>query len=158
MAGFPTRSSRTAFGPKRANRRPVVNPLHEIGQEHYNLAFAQIAGMNMVTPIAWALMAANGAILAHAEAWDPDRKTAGPTSTRTGAGTYKLTYATSYPDQDGQDVTIGFYGANVSPQTSGSPSLIGNGAANPASPNEVLVRIATHADVATDYSFMVWIY
>ena len=158
MAGFPTRASRNAFGPQRANRRPVVNPLHEVGQEHYNLAFAQIAGMNVVSPIAWALIAANGTLLAHAEAWDPNKLTAGPTVTRTADGRYTIAYATSYPDQDGQSVTLGFYGASVSPQTNGSPSLIGNGVANPAAPNELLVRIATHADVATDFTFMIWAY
>lgn len=158
MAGFPSRISRSAISPKLVNRRPVVNPTKEVGQDSYNLAFWQIAGMNGVTPIAFALIGSGGTVVAHAEAWDPDRTTAGPVCTKTATGRYTLAYASAYPDQDGLDVTLGFFGANVSPQSNASPAMIGNGIVNPAAPNEVLVRIATHADTAMDYGFLVWIY
>lgn len=158
MAGFPSRISRDALGPQRVNRRPVVNPNSEIGQEHFNLAFYQLAGLNMSSPIAWASIAAAGTVLAHAEAWDPNKETSGPVVTKTATGRYTIAYEASYPDQDGQDVAVGFFGAMVTPQTNGSPALIGNGTVNPASPNEILVRIANYADTAVDYSFMVFIY
>lgn len=158
MAGFPSRISRSAISPKLVNRRPIVNPTKEVGQDSYNLAFWQIAGMNGVSPIAVAIIGSTGTVLAHAEAWDPDRLTAGPVCTKGATGLYTIAYDTAYPDQDGNDVTLGFFGADVSPQTNSSPAMIGNGIVNPAAPNEVLARIATHADVATDCGFLVWIY
>lgn len=156
MAGFPTRHSRSAFGPKRTNRRPVVNPLNEIGQEHYNLAFWQLAGLNMTGAIAVAVINVDGTLEAHAEAWDPDRKTVGPTGTKVGTGHYRLTYSTSYADQDGNDVTLGFFGAHATPQSVGSSPLIANAAL--AAPNIVEVKLFTPGAVATDASVMVWIY
>src|SRR5678815_3401620 len=50
--GFPTRPSRSAFGPQYVNKRPVIRNDREIGQEIFNLLFWQVAGLSVAGAVA----------------------------------------------------------------------------------------------------------
>ncbi len=117
MAGFPSRISRRSLGPTLKNRYPVRDNEREIGMDTFNAAWWQIAGMNVASDIAWALLDASGVWVAGAEAWDPDGTTA-PTPAHPSTGTYTLTYAATYPDETGTEIPLTLYAAVPAPQTS----------------------------------------
>lgn len=121
MSGFPTRPSRAAFGPKPQNRGGIRNPAEQLDADTADLAFWQIAGCSGVADGAWALLTWNGVSMPAApaasfEAWDPNGEGT-PTVGRTGTGVYTVTYAASYPDKDGIEVTTNIIAAKAFPQT-----------------------------------------
>jgi hypothetical protein len=116
---FPIRPSRSAFGPKPKNRRPVRDPSKDLDANIADLAFWQLAGLGVVGPVAWALCTVTGtaiALTSHAEAWNPDATLAGPTPVRVSAGVYTVTYATQYPDKDGTLQTLNINAGIAAPQ------------------------------------------
>jgi len=154
MSGFPTRISRTALGPKLQDRKPVVHPNKEVGKAALNLAFAQLAGCNVVSPLAWVMFESDGTVQAHAEAWDPNKSTVGPTVTKTGPGVYEIEYETTYPDDDGVDVAISLSGALAMPQT----AALRHAVAEANGPNLVTVRTYNSGGAAgdTDCLCIIW--
>jgi hypothetical protein len=102
MSGFPNRPTRTTFGPTLEDARPVTNPQRELGADVMNLAFWQLAGAGAVLPMA--IVVYNGAtpaILYQALAFDPKSLLGNITSVKNGAGDYRFTFASSYPDENG---------------------------------------------------------
>lgn len=100
LGGFPVRPTRAAFGPTRVNEGVPVDLTKYVTAENFNLDHWQVAGCGLVVPRAWCLLSSAGAILAAAEAWDPDSASA-PTPTKGSAGIYTLTYDATYPNKDG---------------------------------------------------------
>lgn len=128
MAGFPTRTSRTAYGPAFRNAgNGVTNPETHAGAFLIGLLAWQTAGLSCAGSLAWALIAWDGAALtltAASEAWDAN-SAALPTVARSGAGVYTVTYAATYNDETGTAVVSNLRAAVVAPQ--GSACRIGVG-------------------------------
>ncbi len=117
MSGFPTRFLRSILGPKFVNQSPVENPEGDIGDRQFNAAFHQLAGMNLVVPRAVLIASHNGTAfqVAHqAEAWNPENAQLHPTPARAAAGSYSYTFAATYKDQEGVDVSTVLLAARVS--------------------------------------------
>ena len=121
MSGFPTRPSRSSFGPVvLVNRYPVRRNDREIGAETFMLGWWQIAGLGVVTDLAWATLAWDGAAVAVAgngEAWNPGGGFT-PAVERLAAGTYRLTYPTTANDESGTATPIALRAAKAFPQGS----------------------------------------
>ncbi len=116
--GWPTRISRSALGPQFQERTKVSDPSKEVGQAFFNLSCWQLAGAGLMVPKAWALFHWTGAAIvldASAEAWDPESGVV-PTVTRTSAGIYVVTYAATYPDENGVAQPPGLQWCTVSAQ------------------------------------------
>lgn len=116
MSGFPTRFLRSILGPKFVNQTPVESPESDIGDAQFNAAFHQLAGMNLVVPRAVVIATyGSGFQIAHqAEAWNPENAQLHPTLARAGSGIYSYTFASTYKDEDGVDVSTVLFGARVS--------------------------------------------
>jgi len=155
MPGFPTRISRTALGPTLQDRKPVVNPEKEVGKAALNLAFWQIAGLNVVSPVAVVLIDANGLVLTHSEVWDPNRTTSGPTVERLDSGWYSIEYATEYNNEQGTPVTISLMAAAAFPQTD-STALFGTALVTAA--NACTVKVWNAAGAPADCKVLVVLY
>lgn len=124
MAGFPTRTSRTAFGPTKLNASTgVVHPAYHQAAGETNLAYWQLSGLTVGGCRAWALVTWDGAtsvsLTAAGEAWDPNSASA-PTVARSATGVYTVTYAATYPDETDSAVSTALLGAIVSPMASSS--------------------------------------
>lgn len=107
MTGFPSRITRGTLGPKFVNAAPVEQPEQDIGDQQFNAAFWQVAGMNLGAPRVSLIAAYVGAAFVVAnktEAWNPDGTQAHPVLARTSAGVYTYTFAASYLDEDGAAV------------------------------------------------------
>jgi hypothetical protein len=122
MSGFPTRPSRTSFGPVvLVNRFPVRRNDREIGADTFMLGWWQLAGLGVVTDLAWASITWDGAavaVAANGEAWNPGGGYTPPVE-RVAAGTYRLTYPATANDEAGVAVPVAFRGAKAFPQGSG---------------------------------------
>jgi hypothetical protein len=107
-----------------------------------------------VCPLAWVRLKADGSILAHAEAWDPNKSTPGPTVTKTGTGVYEISYETTYPDDDGIEVAISLAGALAMPQT----AALRHAVAEATGPNTLTVRTFNSGGSAgdTDCLVIIW--
>jgi len=124
MAGFPTRTTRAAFGPTKRNATTgLINAELYQGATEVNLDYWQTAGMSLSAPRAWALVTWDGAtavsLTAGGEAWDPTNASV-PTVARTGAGVYTVTYAATYVDETDTAVATSLLAAAVSPMSSSS--------------------------------------
>jgi len=111
MGGFPTRITRTAIGPDLEDRYPVTDPNKEIGAKDFNLVFWQLCGLNLTS---WqrAVVAAswNGSAfdyLYQEEAWNSKRTQSHPSLARSAAGVYTYTFASTYKDEEGADISTG---------------------------------------------------
>jgi hypothetical protein len=107
MAGFPTRTSRAAFGPTYVNSFKVNDPQKEIDASIYNLAFWQLAASGLATPRAVIFCDASGTGCTTVEqllAWDPFRVLGLLVWVRTGTGVYTCQFAATYPDMDGNAI------------------------------------------------------
>lgn len=115
MPGFPIRTTRTAYGPAFRNAKRIRNPEFEMSAEAANLELHQVAGMNLLSPMAAVEVSWDGAAMvihSRDEAWNPDGLDealydldATPAS-RTGAGIYVVNYKAQYPDEVGSLQTI----------------------------------------------------
>jgi hypothetical protein len=105
--GFPTRILRSALGPKFLDTAPVENPETDIGARQFNLAFHQVAGLNLVAPRVSLVAHYTGGqfVIQHQqEAWNTEGAQARPVLARSAAGVYTYTFASSYLDEDGVSV------------------------------------------------------
>ena len=123
MSGSPTRPSRNDFGPTFVDTRVVRDPAREPGQALMNLLTHQAAGSGLMVPRAWVLASIvagpDVALVAHAEAWNPNAVQVPPFDppiiTRNGLGLYDIDYESSYPNQDGDDTPVAPLFAIVQP-------------------------------------------
>lgn len=151
--GFPTRSTRSAFGPRLEDRFPVVDPTKEIPASAFNLAFWQLAGLSLVTPRA--IVVAKGTPSgversASQEAWNPDGGIV-PQLTRESAGVYTVTYPATAKDEQGNSVSIALLGvAYVTPQTQSKA----RGWGRMLAPNVAEIRIADDSGAPLDAPFV----
>ena len=156
MAGFPTRPSRAAFGPKWQNRGPVRRPEQDVGAAAMNLLCWQAAGAGVAGALAWALLRWDGATLslaASGEAWDSDGLVV-PAVVRASAGVYVVTYAATYPDADAVAVATSLRGGHATAQAT-APIV---GAVEMTDPRTAKVRLwdlTTGTPVATDATVLV---
>lgn len=123
MGGFPSRITRTSFGPILEDKWPVVDPKHDVGEQALNLNFFQVAGMNTA--------AARGLLQVEADedgattgyqglAWDPNYQLPKVVWTRTGAGVYTMSFPEAqYPDAAGNPTTLTLLGGQPLPQALG---------------------------------------
>jgi len=160
MSGFPTRPSRAAFGPTRSDTYPVVDPTRYVAASIFNLEHWQTAGLGVVTPLAWAEILISGADAASlgesSEAWDP----AGvyvPAVSKIGVGHYRITYATTYPDELATTVVTNLRWAMATVQS--STFFHSQCVANSAYEMDVYVFDAANAaDDPTSFSILVTIW
>lgn len=120
MSGYPTRPTRSAFGPVPVNRYPVRDPSREVdGPTVGDLMLWTIAGSGVVVPQAWAVVRViagpDWELVASAETWDANGAVV-PTILRTGVGTGTITYASTYPDKDAVDIATNFLGVAIDEQ------------------------------------------
>lgn len=100
--GFPVRSRRSSFGVTREDRAAAMNPKHAFGARYANLVFWQLAGANVTTPRAWALVTSAGVRSASGESWNSEGDDAlRPTCAKSSTGVYTATFAATYVDMDG---------------------------------------------------------
>lgn len=123
MSGSPVRPSRSAYGPDPVNRRgPVSDPEGELGADVGRLMLWQLAGLGLVAPRAVCLLEDNGTRLASAESWNPRGLLPNPVTAQTAPGTYKITYPSTAPDENGTPVPIVLLGAHATPQKAAAVS------------------------------------
>lgn len=114
--GFPKRFTRDELGPTLRNTYPVENPETDIGEDAFNGAFHQVAGMNLIVPRVSLVALWNGSsfnILSQEEAWNPRHSQAHPVLARTTAGHYTYTFASTYLDEDGNPISTALVAARV---------------------------------------------
>src|SRR5690606_33961084 len=102
--GFPKRFTRDELGPELVNAYPVENVETDVGEDTFNAAFHQLAGMNLIVPRATLVAEWTGAainVLHQEEAWNAKREQAHPVAARAAAGHYTYTFAASYLDESG---------------------------------------------------------
>lgn len=122
MSGFPNRIGRSSLGPTLEDKWPVVNPKHDLGAAQFNLAFHQIAGMNLVSARGLLFVDVNsgtGTITTTYQgiAWDPDGLLPKVVWTRSAAGIYSWSLPqTSYLDESGNAITVEVLGGYPMPQ------------------------------------------
>jgi hypothetical protein len=155
MAGFPTRTTRAAFGPTKQNLTTgLINPTYYAGATELNLDYWQTAGMSLAICRCWALVTWDGAtavsVTAAGEAWDPTAASA-PTVARSLAGVYTVTYAATYVDETNTAVSTALLGALVCPMSSSSR----HATFTISSSRIINVFMWDAAGVAADASFLV---
>lgn len=119
MSGYPVRPGLSDFGSTLENTYPVRDPSREVAAEIFNLTHFQVAGMGLLSPRAMIVFTPGAtpvALVARAEAWNPDRRTTGtgytdPTGVRNADGDYTWTWPASVPDKDGTLIPLAFEGA-----------------------------------------------
>lgn len=107
MSGFPSRPTRTTFGPPLVNVRPVSQPDKELDAGIVDLAWWQMAGASRTTALAVVIY--NGTTQARVFqglAWDASNKQAPIPAVKVGTGQYTFTFASSYPDEKGQQISF----------------------------------------------------
>jgi len=147
--GFPIRTSRSAFGPKPENTKPVRDPRKHLSADIGALMMWQIAGSGLMVPTARMIFTVTGttlALLQHTEAFQPDGGTA-PVTVRTGAGVYTFVYLANYPDEQGDDKPLVFSWGGV--RCEGASFRHGQVELNPDARSGT-VRIWTDAGAASD--------
>lgn len=152
MSGFPTKPSRSAFGPRTfVNRSPWKNPEGQLGAEQGMLMAWQIAGLGIVSGRAVVIMSSAGVLDAHGEAWDPDQELADPGVAHPGPGVYEVTYPATAPDESGTETAIVLLGAHIT--CSGATALHGTWEIDPNG-HKITFRIWNAAGAATNGAFL----
>lgn len=156
MSGFPVRPSRSAFGPRFfQDREPVKNPERQVGARFGALVSWQIAGLGITGGRAVAILAADGTLEAHGEAWDPDQELADPEIDHPSPGVYTIAYPASAPNEDGTQVAIALLGAHVTCQ--GSTALHATWEIDPNG-HEVTVHVWNAAGAAANGGFLLTVF
>lgn len=163
MSGFPTRVSRSSFGPTLEDKWPVVNPKTDIGADSFNLLFHQTAGMNAVTSRGLLYVSVEGTTVTtvfQGVAWDPNSEMAKITWTRSEAGIYTWSLPqASYEDEEGNAITVSILGGMVLPQELyGGNVLVGQNVKTGARSGQVHITApglnSAHQD--SDFLFIFW--
>lgn len=130
MAGFPSRISRSSFGPTLEDQWPIVNPKHDVGEAALNLAFWQTAGMNLTAfrGLIYVVVdedAETATTSYQGFAWDPNKTMANLVWTRSAAGVYTFNLPESqYEDERGNLITVTLVGGAVFPQALYSGNMV----------------------------------
>jgi hypothetical protein len=112
--GFPNRPALADFGQASKNYSAVVDPERDLDIAHWVLMKRQVAGIGLLSPLIAAKLtvSAASALLARAEAWNPEQLTTGvyadPAIGNVATGRASLTYPTQVPDENGDLVSIAF--------------------------------------------------
>lgn len=118
MSGFPTRLLRSFLGPKLEDIKPVDNPKTQIGASTWEAVFRQVCGMNLGAPRAVLVANWTGSdfqITHQSEAWSPENDQPHPALARASAGVYSYTFAQTYKDGNGHDVSVSLPAARATP-------------------------------------------
>jgi hypothetical protein len=160
MFGFPTRLIRSIFGPKLRDEHPVENPETQIPARAFNALFHQVAGMNLAMAVRATLIAAwdmdHFEIAYQEEAWNSNRDQARPELTRVTTGRYSYKFASTYKDEDGNDVPTDLVQPRVSTykyMTSWNDRLFAYAWKDPADPLRVQVAIYDKDGTLVDEPF-----
>lgn len=105
---FPVRILRSIFGPTFQDTRPVEHPETEFGADKMELLLWQLGGMNQTAAratLAAAWVTSAFQVFHQGQAWNPKGAQANPVLARTSAGVYTWTFAATYPDLDGVQVS-----------------------------------------------------
>ena len=156
MSGYPNRPPRIAFGPQMLNKRDPTNAETDLNADQMNLSFWQMAGAGRVLPMAMLLF--NGTvpeIIFQSLAFDPKQELGALAFVKDATGDYTFTFATTYKDESGADVSF-------TPQF--SMAMVQGGAvgtkANPQTVNgqnvQVLVRDNVEALIDGTFMLAVW--
>jgi hypothetical protein len=125
VSGFPTIPSRDALGPEFEDATPVLNPKKHVSGDQLNLWAWQIAGSGLCVPKAWVVVNADGTRVAAGASWNPNGDPSlHPTTSRTSAGLYLVTWAATYENEKDVSTQITLYAGKVSPQGS-TANLVG---------------------------------
>lgn len=158
MAGFPGRPDRNEFGPTYEDERPVENPKRELGQAVVNLNMWQVAGMGLVSPkvvISTTVAGSAVTVVNQMLAWDPNQDLANISVSYDGVGNYSFAFQSSYPNEDGNNVSTGLIGGTALPNTAANI----NGVLNMTSGYEGNIRLFD-ADAGTaidaDFLLVIW--
>jgi len=152
MGGFPTRPSRTSFGPDYEDERPVQDSKREVGAGIFNLGFWQLAGVGRVSPRVVLFCAVAGSACTTVQqmlAFDPDGLLGLLTWTYNGAGSYSIAFASQYPDELGNDINVSLLGG-IALSASSSPLV---GSVEMTSAYEATVHFASDP---TDFVMVLW--
>jgi len=160
---FPIRPSRSSFGPDPVNTRPVRDPSRELdGEKVGRLMFHQLAGLGVVSPLAWLLSdgaTTTPALLAHAEAWNPNGLLTTPYDppviTYDGTGLFTIDFNAQYPDHTGALQTLALsFGAGHPTVRSGSPQEV---IAEVTAANQVQIEVFDGGALAdVPWALLVW--
>jgi hypothetical protein len=124
MTSFPNRPDLAALGPDAVDVYPVRDPSRALSAARFNLMKFQLAGLGVVTPLAFLSFSADTspAVISRAEAWNPSGLTASPFNdpslTKQATGNYDVEYTTPVTDKDGNSVALSFswgFGVVVTP-------------------------------------------
>jgi len=108
MSGFPTRSSRTVYGPTFVNESPVKNPAKEIDANTVNLLAWNTGGIAQVTPRGITRITVSATVPTNqydAYAWAPNGGTTVPFAFES-TGIYSFAFNQQYANQNGALVNI----------------------------------------------------
>jgi hypothetical protein len=158
MAGFPGRPDRAQFGPTYEDEFPVENPKRELGEAVINLNMWQLAGVGLVSPKVVITATVSGSAVTVTNqllAWDPNQTGAAITIAYNSTGNYTPTFASTYTDEDGNNVATGLIGGTVFPNTSANI----NGVFNRTSGYQGVIYLFD-ADAGTpidaDFTLVIW--
>lgn len=107
---FPKRYTRDALGPKLRNQYPVENPETDVDAAALNALFWSATGAQLMVPRASLVAEWDGGssaftVFHQEEAWNPSRDQLHPELERDDPGTYHYTFAPTYLDEDGTEVS-----------------------------------------------------
>ena len=108
MAGFPTRTGRTAYGPTFENESPVKNPAKEIDANMVNLVAWNVGGMAQTAPRGITRITVAATVPTNqydAYAWAPNGGTTVP-FTFESTGIYSFAFSQQYANENGALVNI----------------------------------------------------
>ena len=121
MPGFPNRIRRATLGPTLVDVWPTTDESKAIPARTFNLAWWQMAGMGLTAALGLLGVKMNGTTpqtVFQALAFDPDGGLPLLVWTRSGAGVYSYSFPqASYPDEQGNLVTLVLTGGIATPQT-----------------------------------------
>lgn len=105
---FPARVLRAVFGPDFINTRPVEHPQTEFDANAMQVLLWQVSGTNQSAVRATVAAKWTGSafqIFHQGEAWNPEGSQTPPLLERASTGVYTWTFASTYPDVEGNDVS-----------------------------------------------------
>lgn len=110
MSGFPTRTSRAAFGPQLSDMRPVVSPQKSVPANAFNAAFWDLAGLAQTGAKAVLKCTVDSGVVTVAYqglAFDPDGVLDDLLFTTIGRGVYGFELEQQYDDELGNPIPTG---------------------------------------------------
>ncbi len=107
MSGYPARPARSKFGPIMQNGRAPKIPETDLSANQMNLTFWQASGAGRTVPMATILYdGATPVIVVQALAFDPKQELSNIVVVKNGTGDYTFTFASTYKDESGVDVSF----------------------------------------------------